>query len=183
MKANNSLLRPGIISAADALLLSCSPARAAHWKPDLEMCRTGEVSKEMHNIHSCSWSWTPFCTFFHMLRKLPLNFYRDQQFEFGFLLSLVILFGLVQTSVCSFNVWNNTVCVVFAGAFLVVMCNNSEIFLEPDFKAVKSIWQVAPRWFLCKPSQQFHSGPTSCRKYHVQEQAVISWDVFTQSSC
>jgi len=49
MKANNSLLRLGIISTTDALLLSCSPVQVMHWKQALEMqFLTGEVSKEIH---------------------------------------------------------------------------------------------------------------------------------------
>lgn len=49
MKANNSLLRPGIISATDALLLSCSPALSVletrAWRC---MGLAGTGGKEMH---------------------------------------------------------------------------------------------------------------------------------------
>lgn len=70
MKANNSLLRPGIISATDALLLSCSPVKAMHWKQDLEMqSLTGEVSKEIHKYIPVSEVEPHFADYFVWLRS------------------------------------------------------------------------------------------------------------------
>lgn len=82
MKANNSLLRPGIISATDALLLSCSPVTA--WKQDWKRSfNWGGWQRNTQNI-SCFWSWTHFADYSVWLRiSLELLSWSTMEIWFG----------------------------------------------------------------------------------------------------
>lgn len=155
MKANNSLLRPGIISATDALLLSCSPVMA--WKQDWKCSSNwGGWHRTIQNT-SCFWSWTHFAYYSMWLRSSPEILSWSTMGIWSRLPPLPWDFFWLWADSCLFTQsTEHTVCVVFADAFLV----GSGIFLEPDFKVVEGSCQVASWWFLLL--QQFHPGPTGC---------------------
>lgn len=179
MKANNSLLRPGIISATDALLLSWSPVTA--WKQDWKCTANwGGWQRNTQNM-SCCWSWAHFANYSVWFRSSPELLSRSTMeiwfglpplpWEIVLALSRLLFIYLEYRTYCMC-----CVCWCFPGG----KWNISRAWFQSGERSC----QAASRWFSAVPLCSYRlSARTRCRSewgcagVPVPSPCILMWEL------